>query len=203
MARRRTAMAARPWTYKEVADALFSEGLTPNDDAYEDVLAAHIKQTFNLNESQMDLAEVQVFLSSFTERVKKYWRAPSCKSRKNKFFSAHKPFFQRVVDFSSLPIPHDEDVPDPQEHVTDPPGPEAPIQEEPESMEVDVVQKIKSWSGKGRTQQWRDKKKTLQSGTPNCILSAAAQSFYDRGEKAAGYVLKELIKDPIGTGKNF
>ena len=63
-----------------------------------------------------------------------------------------------------------------------------------------VVRRMKSWSEKGRTQQWRDKKKVLDSGTPNGILNAAAQVFYGRNQHAAGYVMKKLIDDPDETG---
>ena len=185
-------MAGNSWTYRAVAEALFNQGVNPNDENYREELAKHIKQSFNFNDSQMNHSEVETFLNSFTKSVKGFWT--KSKSRKNSFFSvkAHPNFWPRVVSFSEEvnaieePIANDEPM---------------EVVQGNSDEESNVVQRIKSWSGKGRTQQWRDKRKTLESGTPNCILSAAAQTFYDKGQKDAGYVLKEIIKDPIGTGE--
>ena len=68
--------------------------------------------------------------------------------------------------------------------------------------DVVPIMKQKSYSEKSKAQQSKDRVKVCDSGTPNAVISAAAKVFYDRGQKEASYVVKELQKNPEETG-NF
>ena len=179
--------------------AFFEEILVdtyPTEDVeiFQGAVKRHLKTKFTKN--QMKNIKVERFIETFTTTVRRHWH--NHKARKNKIYKQHRVFYSKVLDYDNLPeilVPEPEE----QEAAEDPP--------EPQPMEFDdvnvppPVQRIRSFSEKSKMQQIRDRAKVMASGTPNAVISSAKKTFYERGQHEAGYVVAELMKDPVETGK--
>ena len=194
------AAANIPLTNLTFFEALLSDGVTPSDDIedYHESVKEKLKEMCPLTDGQVKNEKVQKFVESFTTSVRKHWK--KFEMRKNQIYRKKKQFYSKEINFQDVEE-YVEPVVEEEPEVAE--AEDIEIQDIPEEDEApNVVQKIKSFTDKSKSQQIRDRRKVAEAtGSRNAVLSTAVQTFYQRGKIDSGYVLKQLINDPTPNGE--
>ena len=188
------AAANIPLTNLTFFEALLSDNVTPSAEIeeYHESVKEKLKQMCPLTEGQVLNPKVQKFVKSFTTSVRKHWIKHDM--RKNQIYRKHKPFYAKIIDLKDVE-PVEPEVPEVED-----------IEMQDDAEEEDetpiVIQRIRSYSEKSMSQQYRDRRKVAEAtGSKNAVLATAVQTFYRSGKPDSGYVLKQLINDPTPNGE--